>query len=230
MNTRIVSLILTNRCHRRCPDCAVAAWQAPDLRDVSWSVLKDFVAAHTAHPFKFIKFFGGEPTLHAEFLKVINFVRAACGSKPKYILFSTLERDDLPKWLRRVKTRPAEDHEPFFMAPCDNLKCDLTRVNEGCWRLAQCGVALNVDGLWYPCTSGMAIDRVFKFGLGFASLDELLASDLTDELYHYCSLCGLYGNSKWVRGRVVAKRRSQHDISPSWEIALKEYNESFLDL
>lgn len=221
MNCKIIELMFTNACDCGCPSCVVAASQVPDRRMLPWEVLRAWAEQTVPGQYQRIKFFGGEPTLHPDWRKIMSFVRRVNGVDAEYWIHSTVPNLRLPSWVMRPGRRRSETYEPFFDAPVDNPMFDGCEFAGGCWRLEKCGIVLGVDGLLYPCAAGMTVDRVFGLGLGFASLTKL-ERGLSDYLPQYCRLCGLYANAL-VRHDPTRFIRGSHVVSRSWEQAFQDW-------
>lgn len=225
----MIEIDITYRCNLNCYNCNRSIRQAPQALDICLSQIETFVKESIERKlmWKRIRVLGGEPTLHPEFMKVINTLE-------KYTAFNTdceiqvvtngygekvkamLRR--LPKhiWIENSsKTGPQQpDFAPFNMAPCDNpqfANCDYTN---GCAIMKECGMGLTPMG-YYPCAVAGGIDRIAGLKLGYNHIPDK-KDNMTQILKEMCRYCGRFTDGHYIPKNL---RNSVNDepVSPSWK-------------
>lgn len=134
---------------------------------------------------------------------------------------------------------------PINQAPIDMVNLKFSDLSKGCYITSTCGIALDIHG-YYPCAASAAIDRVFGFDLGRKK--QPTKNDLMDDLLlQFCKLCGFYYHKMnylvnfdincdedYNKLKTIVKRHwerlsneiktYEQIISPTWEMALKNWN------
>lgn len=209
---------LTYRCNLACPNCNRSCAQAPRSTDMAIGQIEQLMAESLVqgYSWKRIRLLGGEPTLHPQFLEIVQLLR-------------TYRRDHLPslrivvctnghgRKVRRMidllpddieiksteKTGDSRLFRPFNKAPCDSRLHQFYDYEAGCRILSECGMGLTPMG-YYPCAVSGAIDDIVQYGIGRKRLPDPLDS-MKDILKTLCPLCGHFAFQWPVRKPCLSK-------------------------
>jgi len=234
INKRIIELNLTNYCNLSCINCEVSCRQAPGNDYMTLGQIKKFVKESIAlsRRWKKIKLFGGEPTLHPQFFKVIQILKKYKKSNP-YCNFQLLTNGTgkkvksrllrVPKWISIINStekgmvHKLKPFESYNIAPIDLKKYNNSNFSKGCWRIETCGICLGPSG-YYVCAPAYHTDRVLGLDVGIKKLNGLRSPTFKNQLNILCRYCGLY---KEPRDYV-----SEEKMSPFWIKAYEKYKKS----
>jgi hypothetical protein len=228
----LIEIDITYACNLKCFNCNRSCGLAPSDDRLSLEQIQKFLRETMAKdiPWERIRILGGEPTLHPEFLPIIDALIAFKDShRPAVEIaittngFGKKVNDVLKKLSRKVvvintaKKYNVQEFIPFNLAPKDFVRYRYADYSSGCWVLTDCGMGLSPYG-YYPCTAAAAIDRVFGFDLGRKSLPEL-SDHMIDQMEALCRYCGFFANAN---SRLIDKNL----MSKSWRQAYENYRVS----
>lgn len=224
-----IEIDITYACNLKCFNCNRSCGLAPSDDSLSLEQIQKFLRESTAKgiQWKSIRILGGEPTLHPEFLEIIDeliaFKDLQCPTVTIEIVtngFGKQVNDVLKKLSSKVvvdntaKKSIAQKFIPFNLAPKDYVMHRFADYSGGCWVPQDCGMGLSPYG-YYPCAVAAAIDRVLGFDLGRKSLPEL-GDHMRDQMDAFCRYCGFFIFSKY-------KLTDKNLISESWYNAYEKY-------
>jgi hypothetical protein len=227
-----IDIDITYACNLKCFNCSRSCGLAPSDDRLSLEQIQKFLRETLAKGIQWekINILGGEPTLHPEFLPILDALIAFRDShRPAaeiaiYTNGSGKKVNDVLKKLNRkvvvfntAKKSNAHVFFPFNLAPKDFVRYRYVDYSSGCWLLHDCGMGLSPYG-YYPCALSAAIDRVLGFDIGRKSLPEL-SDDMRDQMEALCRYCGLFTNNKLI---FINKNL----MSKSWRQAYENYQVS----
>lgn len=217
---------LTYSCNLRCNDCNRSAPQAPSSASVSKEQIRACLEASVARGYHWtlIRLLGGEPTLHPEFLGIIELLRAYRGKHQKTLRIEVvtngygrkvnevLQRIPPDIIVRNTKKAGSQQggFEPFNRAPCDLDEHRNSNFASGCWITQYCGMGLTPTG-YYHCAVAGGIDRVFGLGIGRSSIPDV-RDPMHTEMSKLCRYCGHFCKQP---GIIPLEQR----VSKSWRTA-----------
>jgi len=231
---KMIEIDITYDCNLKCVNCDRSCEQAPSKEQITVEQLRKFTEESVKNNLKWdrIRVLGGEPTLHADLLEILNvlldykhessldtqiqLVTNGCGELVNRKL-SELPKDiDIDNTSKKTKV---QQFHPFNIAPKDLLLWKHSDYTNGCWVIAKCGFGLTRYG-YYPCSVAGSIDRILGFDCG---RKELPSNDdeMIDELKLFCKYCGHFMNTA---------RTDKKVISQTWNNAYKEYKRAKPDL
>jgi MoaA/NifB/PqqE/SkfB family radical SAM enzyme len=237
-NQRRIEIELTTLCNLRCYNCDMSVRQAQSDGRMTLDQVRRFVDESLALSWDWsrIRLLGGEPTLHPEFLGVVEELARYHRHKPDCVIelvtngYGTRVQAVLkavPDWMRIDNSRKTSDRQEFLSfneAPLDDPAFEAEDFSKGCFVTSDCGMGLSRHG-YYPCVVAAGIDRVVGHGLGIRSLAEVKESDMRAELATFCRTCG-YFKSRRNRAATV-----DHEVmSPYWREAYERFRSSPPDL
>ncbi len=209
-NLEKIEIDITYDCNLKCVACNRSCTQAPSKEDyMTVEQIREFIreSIELNRKWKLINILGGEPTLHPDFLEIVNIILEEYINKfsPETILqitnngYSKETREileKLPKSKNIVvdrysfKTnRKVEYFTPFNLAPVDTKEYRNSNFSTGCWVTSYCGIGLNKYG-YYPCGVAGAMDRVMGYDVGIKSLKDVTVDRLKELLDMFCRYCG----------------------------------------
>lgn len=201
---RRIDIDITYACNLRCNDCNRSVPQALSSTSLTKRDVERFVVDTVAsgHDWDLIKLAGGEPTLHPQFLEILDVLRDyRRRHNPRVRIFvCTNGYGDRVK--RIIAQIPAdivvdntaksgslqEDFEPFNRAPCDLAEHRRSDYTNGCWITQYCGIGLTPSG-YYQCSIAGGIDRVFGLDVGRCTIP-VPSDPLHDQMDALCRYCG----------------------------------------
>ncbi len=221
----LIEIDLTYACNLSCNNCNRSSPQARSNEHISLEQIKSFIdqSIATKKKWKRIRLLGGEPTLHPQFLAVLELIRKyrdensvgtrievatnGHGARVNTIL-NSIPKDVIVVNTHKSSTKEQTAFASFNIAPIDVKPYLHADFRNGCQILKDCGVGLTSRG-YYPCAIAGGIDRIGGTQTGRSQLagdgDEM--RDLMDK---FCRLCGHF------------KRRGESPIqsqltSPAWQ-------------
>lgn len=223
-----IEIDLTYACNLRCLNCNRSVTQAPDKLHISRDMIKNFVAESIARGkrWKNIRLLGGEPTMHPEFLGILEDLLRYRKAEPGCTM--TLVTNGNGKGVKAMLAKiPAgivvensvkegnlqPSFGPFNMAPVDDPAYRYADYRNGCAVMKECGMALTPLG-YYPCAVAGGIDRIEGNALGHAGIpaddDDMLAA-----AERLCRLCGHFREGHFIPDR-LRPRTLEQKTSATW--------------
>jgi uncharacterized radical SAM superfamily Fe-S cluster-containing enzyme len=245
-NLSQVEIDITYECNLKCINCNRSSTQAPINEGMAIEQIEKFVieSIELNKKWKLINLLGGEPSLHKDFLEIVNLILNEYIVKysPETILqvtsngFGNLVRERLSKLTKHKNLiidfasfkdeRIVPYFSPFNDAPIDKPKSNEKEFHKGCWVTSYCGIGLNQLG-YYPCGVAGGIDRIFKLNLGVQSLKEVDES-IAAYLDTFCRYCGNFSDYEQNFGNFIPRNEksalTKPIVSESWRKAYKKYN------
>lgn len=245
-NLNQIEIDITYECNLKCINCNRSSTQAPIKEGMSVEQIENFVreSIELNKKWKLINLLGGEPSIHKDFLEIVNLIlnEYIVKHSPETILqvtsngFGELVQERLSKLPKHEKLiidyasfkdeRIVPYFSPFNDAPIDKPNGNEKEYHKGCWVTSYCGIGLNQLG-YYPCGVAGGIDRVFKLNLGVNSLknvDESIAKYLDT----FCRFCGNFSDYEKNYGNFIPRNEKAALTKPitseSWKKAYKKYN------
>lgn len=206
-----IEIDITYVCNLRCTNCNRSISQAPEKLHMPIEMVTRFVdeSIQRKKRWKTIRVLGGEPTLHPQFLQildellryrkwnpatVVEVVSNGYGQAVKRLLERIPPGIRLENTAKQGNLQPA--FGPFNEAPVDDPAFRSADYRNGCSIMDECGMGLTPLG-YYPCAVAGGIDRIAAKKLGYASLpddnDDMI--EVADEL---CRLCGHFKDGHCV--------------------------------
>jgi hypothetical protein len=229
ISRRHIEIDLTYRCNLKCRNCNRSCAQAPSRRDLPVERIAAFIreSVDRGRRWRRVRLLGGEPTLHPEFLKIVELIKDY-RDRHNPDLRIVVGTNGSGAHVRRMLDRLPPDIEikntwkgprqrlfrPFNIAPRDRALYRWSDFTSGCRILEDCGLGLTPQG-YYPCAIAGGIDRVFGFGRGRRQLPRS-GEDLGSDLEIFCRRCGHFGFA-WVTKRPR--------MSPTWVRAYARYRD-----
>ena len=245
-NINKVEIDITYECNLKCLGCNRSCTQAPTSESVKFSDIKRFVKESVINNKKWelINILGGEPTLHPEFKKIIEYIHNEYILKysSKTILqvvsngYDEKSRnlcEDIRVKYKNVRIdygsykteRVVEYFSPFNDAPIDDDKFKEADFKKGCWVTSYCGIGLNKNG-YYACAVIGGIDRILNKNAAIPKLTEITNDKLVQQLDEFCRYCGnfkAYADNFGDFIPRVEKEPFRNKVSESWEKIYQEY-------
>lgn len=247
-NLNQIEIDITYECNLKCINCNRSSTQAPIKEGMSIEQIENFVleSIELNKKWKLINLLGGEPTIHKDFLEIVNLIlnEYIIKHSPETILqvtsngFGELVQERLSKLPKHKNLiidyasfkdeRIIPYFSPFNDAPIDKPDGTDKEYHKGCWVTSYCGIGLNQMG-YYPCGVAGGIDRVFKFNLGvhpLKNVDESIAKYLDT----FCRFCGNFSDYEKNYGNFIPRNEKAALTKPitseSWKKAYRKYNEN----
>jgi hypothetical protein len=198
-----VEIDITWACNLRCNNCNRSCEQAPTGEGMTLGQIQHFVdeSIGAGQQWRRIRLLGGEPTLHPQFLEMVDVLRAwrdAHAPGCQIEVASNGYGDKVRGMLARIpadvhvdNTQKSTVEQPFLsfnIAPVDQRRYRHADYRNACWVSENCGVGLTASG-WYPCAIAGGIDRIVGHDMGRQTLPAP-TDDLHDQLETFCRGCG----------------------------------------
>lgn len=232
---RRIELNITFACNLRCVNCDRSCEQAPTSTHMSLEQVNRFIEESVASGYAWdeIVIIGGEPTIHREFLQIVEALRQyrKCHSPQTRILVFTngygrrvnemiqcLPDDVVVENSMKDGSNPVVDyHRSFNIAPVDLPGYRNADYRNGCWITQECGIALGPSG-YYPCGVAAGMDRILGLDAGRQSLPRE-DDTMEDLLKAFCQNCGHFK-------REPEAMPAPAEQSPAWRAAYAAYKGS----
>ncbi len=203
---RRIELNITFACNLRCVNCDRSCEQAPTSMQMSLQQVHTFIEETIAAGYKWddIVIIGGEPTIHTEFLKIVEALRQyrnLHSPKTRIVIFTNgygrkvnqmlecLPRDVVVENSTKDCDHPVVSyHRSFNVAPVDLPIYRNADYRNGCWITQECGIALGPSG-YYPCGVAAGMDRILGRNVGRQNLPRE-DDNMEDLLNVFCRNCG----------------------------------------
>ena len=245
-NLNQIEIDITYECNLKCINCNRSSTQAPIKEGMSVEQIETFISESIElnKKWKLINLLGGEPSIHKDFLEIVNLILKEYIVKhsPETILqvtsngFGELVQERLSKLPKHEKLiidyasfkgeRIVPYFSPFNSAPIDKPNGNEKEYHKGCWVTSYCGIGLNQLG-YYPCGVAGGIDRVFKLNLGVQSLKNVDES-IAQYLDNFCRFCGNFSDYESNAGNFIPRNEksalTKPIISETWKKVYKTYN------
>ena len=245
-NLNQIEIDITYECNLKCINCNRSSTQAPIKEGMSLEQIETFVreSIELNKKWKLINLLGGEPTIHNDFLEIVNLIlnEYIVIHSPETILqvtsngFGELVQEQLSKlpkhknliidYVSFKDERIVPYFSPFNDAPIDKPDGNEKEYYKGCWVTSYCGIGLNQLG-YYPCGVAGGIDRVFELNMGVQSLNNVDES-IAKYLDTFCRFCGNFSDYEKNFGNFIPRNEkaalTKPIISESWKKAYKKYN------
>lgn len=204
ITTHMVELDITYQCNLACRECNRVCGQAKSIDMITIDQLDRFLGESIKyHQWERIIVAGGEPTIHPNFVELMDIlkkfvdqvgcstllltngcgpeVHAGLAKKPKWLPYSSSKKDPITA---------GEKFQKFTAAPIDILPiAQAGNYSYGCSNATNCGLGFGCYGI-YVCPCAGAIDRVFGFDIGFKSLREVSEESMRWQMDKLCRFCG----------------------------------------
>ena len=250
-----IEIDITYDCNLKCIGCNRSCAQAPTKEQISLDTIEKFIAdsVRLGKRWQLINVLGGEPTLHKDFMKIIETLQHYADTFSPETIIKVVSNgvtarsrqlcEEAKNTFRNVvidydsyKTNnKIEYFSPFNDAPIDDEQFKETDFTNACWVTAYCGIGLNARG-YYACAACGGIDRVLNGQSGVESFDsgqsgvesfDLLTEEKLKEHYRkFCSLCGNYKHYDQNGGNFIPrceKEPFRNIVSPAWEYIYRHY-------
>ncbi len=229
----LLEIDLTYVCSLQCQGCNRSIDKAPSAASISLSQINAFIdeSVRGGHRWESIRILGGEPTLHPEFLPILNALRDYRDThRPtlRLTVVSNGHSDRTQSMLAKIpddvyventsKTSSIQaDFAPFNNAPRDYPEHAHSDFRNGCWVTQGLGMGFTPQG-YYHCAIAGGIDRVFGFKIGRRSIPHPDDS-LHDQFGALCGLCGHFCISP-------PEATPADGVSRSWRQAYQDWHAS----
>jgi len=221
-------------CNLKCVGCDRSCTQAQENTHMPIEMIKEFLSQteERGHIWESVHILGGEPTLHPNFLEIIDLldkwfnknspttelkvISNGYSRKSKDILNMIPEYCYHKKSIKKSKNLPY--FEPFNTAPIDLPEWEKEDFSKGCWISQNCGIGLTPQG-YFPCAVSGGIERIFRLGKGLTQLPQN-AEFLKSMFIDYCRFCGHFFQDKYSsRTARESITVDVYNISHSWKQA-----------
>lgn len=228
---------ITYLCNLHCLNCNRSVRQAREALHMPLERVRGCVDEWIARGKRWsrIRVLGGEPTLHPQFVDIVEELRRYRAWHPACVVEVVTnghgervraQLDRLPKdvWVENSKKAdPVQiSFGPFNLAPADDPAYREADFSNGCAIIEDCGMGLTPLG-YYPCAVAGGIDRITGTGLGHAALPND-ADGMETALRELCRLCGRFRDGHYVP-RNLRPALAEEKISPSWQRLYAEWHE-----
>lgn len=246
-NLSRIEIDITYDCNLKCFNCNRSCTQAPTKEQMSFEQIQVFIkdSIELNKRWELINILGGEPTLHKDFIPIINYILKeyiesfsketilqitsnGFSQKTKSILNGLPNHKNLVIDTASFKdSREVLYFSAFNNAPIDDPKFKKEDFSKGCWVTSYCGIGLNMNG-YYVCSVSGGIDRIFKFNKGIKSLKEVNES-IQKQLETFCRYCGNFSDYSMNKGDFIPRNEKApikgEIVSKSWEVTYKKWSE-----
>jgi hypothetical protein len=233
-NRRVIGIALTYACNLRCLNCDESSAQAPADAQMSVEQIQRFVdeCAAADYHWNLMEIAGGEPTIHPDFLKIIDILRTyrnryspqtrikvltnGAGDKVQQMVAQVPEDIEVENSNKSGK-RPAElKHSTFNLSPEEVDGYGKVDFRNACEYTYRCGTGLGPTG-YYHCPVAAGMDRIFEWNIGRQSLPSE-DDDMEDLAERFCSKCGYF-----LKELEYKKPLAKQLTSPVWQQTYDDY-------
>ena len=244
-NLDMIEIDITFECNLKCKGCNRSCGYAPSTDGMMIDDIRRFISESKIFDkkWKLINILGGEPTLHKDFLRIIEilqreYVDSFCQDTIIQVVSNGFTKQtkelckqaELFKNVRidygSFKTKNLVDYfTPFNNAPIDDINFKDADYSAACWVASYCGLGLNKNG-YYACSVCGGIDRVLGGNKGIKTLKEITTQNLQDHFKEFCKFCGNFKDYAPNYGDFIPrceKAPFKEKISPSWKQIYDRY-------
>ncbi|MFY0580305.1 radical SAM protein [Cystobacter fuscus] len=220
---------LTWACNLRCLNCNRSVRQAPTSERMSVEQIQAFLDESRSKGLRWrkIRLLGGEPTLHPQFLQIVDLLcayREEMGGGMDIQVATNGHGATVRAVLARVAGRVTLDNsqkdsevQPHFgdfnVAPRDLPEFRHAAFRNACYVAEGCGMGLTPYG-YYGCAVAGGIDRVLGLDLGRKRLPDP-KDGMEDQLEALCARCGRFKEGAFVP-RELRTPLMEERMSKSW--------------
>lgn len=237
-----IEIDITWLCNLSCFDCNRCCGEAPTQDHMTIEQIEQFIdeSRRRNHNWEVIRVLGGEPTIHPQFVEIMDLLIEYKRSLPNRGMELSLvvyTNGFSKKSLRLVEELPHDvvvcntmkDRGPvrhighFMVAPQDVRDTSTEDLTMACTHTTTCGLGLTPYG-YYHCPIAGSIDRVFGKNLGRRELPEY-EDDMNDLMEEFCGLCGFLDmddESVFVTHENTVFLNERPPVSKSWETAFEK--------
>lgn len=245
-NLKKIELDITYDCNLKCLNCNRSCTQAPTKEQMTFDQIKEFIreSIELNKKWELINILGGEPTLHKDFLNIVNFILNSYIQEYSKETILQVTSNGFSNQTKRIlnelpihqnliidtasfkESREVLYFSAFNNAPIDNPEFQNEDFSKGCWVTSYCGISLNMYG-YYVCSVSGGIDRVFNFKKGIKSLKNVDES-IKNQLDTFCRYCGNYSDYAVNKGDFIPRNEKaplkKEIISDSWLNVYKKWS------
>lgn len=235
-NRRVIGIALTYACNLRCFNCDESSAQAPADAQMSVEQIQRFVDECVTANYRWdlMEIAGGEPTMHPEFLKIIDILREyrnryspgtrikvltnGAGEKTQQMAALVPSDIEVENSSKGGKRQSELKHATFNLAPDEVAGYENVAFRNACEYTHRCGTGLGPTG-YYHCPVAAGMDRIFEWNIGRQSLPSL-DDDMEDLAERFCRKCGYF-----LKQLEYKKPLGKQYTSPEWQQAYDGYRE-----
>ncbi len=233
-NRRVIGIALTYACNLRCFNCDESSAQAPADAQMSVEQIQRFVDECKAADYHWdlMEIAGGEPTVHPDFLQIIDILREyrnrnspktrikvltnGAGEKVQQLAAQVPSDIEVENSSKGGKRQNELRHSTFNLTPAEVPGYENVDYKNGCEYTYRCGTGLGPTG-YYHCPVAAGMDRIFEWNIGRQSLPSK-DDDMADLAESFCSKCGYF-----LKQQEYKKALEKQFTSPAWEQYYDDY-------
>lgn len=247
-NKNNIEIDILYKCNLKCESCNRSSAQVDSEDYISIKQINNFIieSINLNKKWNLINILGGEPTLHPQFLDIINLIlydyidiysksttlqitSNGYSANTKNILSKLPSHNNLYIDEKSFKASNKIDYfTPFNNAPIDQKKYQNSHdFSAGCWVVSYCGINLNKNG-YYPCSIIGSIDRLFNASKGQKELSRISVKNQKELMNEYCRYCGNYTDYESNFGNFIPRCEKdyykENIVTLSWHEIYTRYN------
>lgn len=235
-NRRVMGIALTYACNLRCLNCDESSAQAPADTQMSVEQVRRYADEWIAANYRWdlLEIAGGEPTLHKDFLEIIDILRAyrdRCSPHTRIKVLTNGAGEQVRQIVSQIpgdvevqdsgksgKRQSELKHATFNVMPEEISGYEKVDYRNACEWTERCGTGLGPGG-YYHCPVAAGMDRIFEWNIGRQSLPSE-DDDMEDLAERFCSKCGYF-----LKQLEYKKPLEKQLTSPAWQQAYDGYRE-----
>ena len=233
-NRHKIGILLTYACNLRCHNCDQSSAQAPADTQMSVEQIQRCVDEWAAVRYRWdlMEIAGGEPTMHKDFLEILDILREYRDRYSPHTRIKVLTNGTGDRVLDVVSRIPADvvvensnkggkrqielRHSTFNLMPEELDEYRNVDYRNACEWTERCGTGLGPSG-YYHCPVAVGMDRIFEWNIGRQSLPS--EDDSMEELAErFCGKCGWF-----LKQLEYKKPLDKQQTSPAWKQAYSDY-------
>lgn len=233
-NRRVMGIALTYACNLRCYNCDESSAQAPADTQMSVEQIRRYVDEWIAakYQWKLLEIAGGEPTMHKDFLKILDILRdyrVRCSPHTRIKVLTNGVGENVRRVVGQIpgdvevqdsgkngKRQIELKHATFNLTPEEVPGYEKVDYRNACEWTERCGTGLGPSG-YYHCPVAAGMDRIFEWNAGRQSLPSEDDS-MEDLAERFCSKCGYF-----LKEVQYKKPLDKPLISPVWAKFYDDY-------